>query len=157
MDVGERSHRERDVFLLQRLQRTRMDDAGSEVAQLDGFAIADVRQQHGVWKAIGIGVEHPGNVLPDRTRSASSRYAKMAALKSDPSRPSVVVVPSGAPPMKPCVNSRRGWWAIAAHAAGARSDDRVQSIRALRYRSSVATSVRASAQVFAIPQRREKR
>jgi hypothetical protein len=64
--VGERADVERDVLLLERLQRARVDDARAEVAELDGFAVADVRQQLRVGETLRVGVEHPGHVLPDR-------------------------------------------------------------------------------------------
>ena len=56
----------------------------------------------------------------------------MAALKSDPSRPSVVVAPSGARPMNPWISKRLGLPVTPAHTAGASCRDACQSTLAPR-------------------------
>ncbi len=78
--LDKRTDVKRNMLVLQRLDRLRMNDAGPEISQFGGVAIRNMRQLTGIGKILGIGIQHARHVFPYR------HLARVYAMRQDGGR-----------------------------------------------------------------------
>ena len=66
--VAEGPHVKRNILVLKRLDRLRMDDLRAAVSQFDGVEVVQLGDLHGIGKRFRVGVHHAVHILPHRHR-----------------------------------------------------------------------------------------
>ena len=66
--VAEGPHVKRNILVLERLDRLRMDDLRAAVSQFDGVEVVQLGDLHGIGKRFRVGVHHAVHILPHRHR-----------------------------------------------------------------------------------------
>ena len=95
--IDERPHAQHDARAGNRDERARMQDLGAVVRDLCGLAMMELRDQPRVGDETRIRGQNAGHVFPEHHLvAAPSARASSVAVRSDPPRPSVVTLPSGA-------------------------------------------------------------
>src|SRR5690606_2386639 len=102
-------------------------------------------------KYFGSAFNIPGTSFQIVTEAAFKQYAKIPAVKSDPSRPNVVVNNSGVCPKKPCVIAIVCFSNVGTTIFWINSSVRFQLISASRYMLFVRINLLASSQVVLNP------
>ena len=97
----------RNIFLDRRQDGRGMQNFGAEVCQLGSFVEADDFDPAGVGTDLGSVVIMPSTSVQISIFSAPNPAPTMAAEKSDPPRPIVVVIPARFAPIKPPITGTR--------------------------------------------------
>ena len=100
--IEERSDVQHDPRAGDRDERARVQHLGAVVRDFRRLAMVQLRDEPRVGHQPRIGGQDAGHVLPQHdARARPARGASSVAVRSEPPRPSVVTLPSGAWPMKP--------------------------------------------------------